>query len=148
MLSLRLSVATLHIWPHLHTSSALLCTLFPQHTTCTNFKILPESYKKCSVNRPNMQICHKEMRAVYFHLIFALHQFKSSWLDKIVIYHSDILSTCHYGCAQLDFDILFISLSCSLMHEIISMQIMPADGQDPKLSFQDKKSYLYRQLKI
>ena len=34
------------------------------------------------------------------------------------------------------------------MHEIISMQIMPADGQDPKLSFQDKKSYLYRQLKI
>ena len=32
------------------------------------------------------------------------------------------------------------------MHEIISMQIMPADGQDPKLPFHEEKSYLYRKL--
>ena len=32
------------------------------------------------------------------------------------------------------------------MHEIISMHIMPADGQDPELQYHEEKSYLFCKL--
>ena len=79
---------------------------------------------------------------------FSKHFDQNILLDNKFLYPFVTLNTPNYDCAQTDFYTLYKSCSCSLMHEIISMHIMPSDGLDPKLQFYEEKSYLYHKVWI
>ena len=79
---------------------------------------------------------------------FSKHYDQNILLENKFLYPFLTLITPKYDCAQTDFDTLYKSCSYSLMHELISMHIMPSDGLDPKLQFYEEKSYLYHKVCI